>query len=67
MARRIGTKEVMRLRSVNGLRRTRSPDAHVSKCSAQDVLEAARERGVSCEDIEGMTEDAVFRLLFLTP
>lgn len=57
----------MRPRSVNGLRRTRSPDAHVSKCSAQDVLEVARERGVSCEDVEGMTEDVVFRLLFLTP
>ena len=48
MARRIRAREVLRLRSVNGLSQNAiARTAHVSKHSVQDVLEAARERGVS--------------------
>ena len=54
MARRIRAREVLRLRSVNGLSQNAiARTAHVSKRSVQDVLEAARERGVSWEDVEG--------------
>ena len=56
MARRIRAREVLRLRSVNGLSQNAiARTAHVSKHSVQDVLEAARERGVSWEDVEGMS------------
>lgn len=62
MARRIRAREVLRLRSVNGLSQNAiARTAHVSKHSVQDVLEAARERGVSWEDVEGMSEEAVTR------
>ena len=45
MARRIRGKEVLRLRSVNGLSQNAiARTAHVSECSFQDVLEAAKER-----------------------
>lgn len=45
MARRIRGKEVLRLRSVNGLSQNAiARAAHVSECSFQDVLEAAKER-----------------------
>lgn len=45
MARRIKVREVLRLRSVNGLSQNAiARTAHVSKHSVQDVLEAARER-----------------------
>ena len=40
------------------------PHAHVSKHSVQDVLVAARERGVSWEDVVGMSEEAAYALLF---
>lgn len=46
--------------SQNAIART----ARVSKRSVQDVLEAARERGVSWEDVEGMSEEAAYALLF---
>ena len=46
--------------SQNAIART----AHVSKHSVQDVLESARERGVSWEDVEGMSEEAAYALLF---
>ena len=46
--------------SQNAIART----AHVSKHSVQDVLVAARERGVSWEDVEGMSEEAAYALLF---
>lgn len=64
MARRIRATEVLRLRSVNGLSQNAiARTAHVSKHSVQDVLEAARERGVSREDVEGMSEEvAALRL-----
>lgn len=43
MARSIGAREVLRLRSVNGLSLNAiAHTAHVSKHSVQDVLEAAR-------------------------
>lgn len=46
MARRIGAREVLRLRSVNGLSMNAiARTAHVSKHSVQDVLEAARGAG----------------------
>lgn len=65
MARRIRAREVLRLRSVNGLSQNAiARTAHVSKHSVQDVLEAARERGVSWEDVEGMSEEAAYALLF---
>lgn len=65
MARRIRAREVLRLRSVNGLSQNAiARTAHVSKHSVQDVLEAARERGVSREDVEGMSEEAAYALLF---
>ena len=65
MARRIRAREVLRLRSVNGLSKNAiARTAHVSKHSVQDVLEAARERGVSWEDVEGMSEEAAYALLF---
>lgn len=65
MARRIRAREVLRLRSVNGLSQNAiAHTAHVSKHSVQDVLEAARERGVSWEDVEGMSEEAAYALLF---
>lgn len=65
MARRIRAREVQRLRSVNGLSQNAiARTAHVSKHSVQDVLEAARERGVSWEDVEGMSEEAAYALLF---
>lgn len=69
MARRIGAREVLRLRSVNGLSMNAiARTAHVSKHSVQDVLEAARGgRGVSWEDVEGMSEEAAYALLFLAP
>lgn len=38
--------------------------AHVSKHSVQDVLEAAREQGISWEDVEGIPEEATYALLF---
>ena len=48
MARRIRAREVLRLRSVNGLSQNAiARTAHVSKHSVQDVLEAARGRRVS--------------------
>lgn len=54
MARRIRARELLRLRSVNGLSQNAiARTARFSKHSVQDVLEAARERGVSWEDIEG--------------
>lgn len=57
MARGIRAREVLSLRSVNGLLQNAiARTAHVSKHSVQDVLEAARERGVSWEDVEGMSE-----------
>lgn len=57
MARGIRAREVLRLRSVNGLLQNAiARTAHVSKHSVQDVLEAARERGVSWKDVEGMSE-----------
>ena len=63
MARRIRAREVLRLRSVNGLSQNAiARTAHVSKHSVQDVLEAARERGVSWEDVEGMSEEAAYAL-----
>ncbi|MBS6857880.1 MAG: hypothetical protein KH187_01875, partial [Collinsella sp.] len=63
MARRIRAREVLRLRSVNGLSQNAiARTAHVSKHSVQDVLEAARERGVSWEDVEGMSEEAACAL-----
>ena len=46
--------------SQNAIART----AHFSKHSAQDVPEVARERGVSWEDVEGMSEEAANALLF---
>lgn len=46
--------------SQNAIART----AHVSKHSVQDMLEAAREWGVSWEDVEGITEEAAYALLF---
>lgn len=65
MARRIRAREVLRLRSVNGLSQNAiARTAHVSKHSVQDVLEAARKRGVSWEDVEGMSEEAAYALLF---
>lgn len=65
MARRIRAREVLRLRSVNGLSQNAiARTAHVSKHSVQDVLEAARERGVFWEDVEGMSEEAAYALLF---
>lgn len=65
MARRIRAREVLRLSSVNGLSQNAiARTAHVSKHSVQDVLEAARERGVSWEDVEGMSEEAAYALLF---
>ena len=65
MARRIRAREVLRLRSVNGLSQNAiARTARVSKHSVQDVLEAARERGVSWEDVEGMSEEAAYALLF---
>lgn len=65
MARRIRAREVLRLRSVNGLSQNAiARTAHVSKHSVQDVLEAARERGVSWEDVEGMSEETACALLF---
>lgn len=65
MARRIRAREALRLRSVNGLSQNAiARTAHVSKHSVQDVLEAARERGVSWEDVEGMSEEAAYALLF---
>lgn len=65
MARRIRAREVLRLRSVNVLSQNAIVrTAHVSKHSVQDVLEAAREQGVSWEDVEGMSEDAAHALLF---
>ena len=65
MARRIRTREVLRLRSVNGLSQNAiARTAHVSKHSVRDVLEAAREQGVSREDVEGMSEEAAYALLF---
>lgn len=65
MARRIRAREVLRLRSVKGLSQNAiARTARVSKHSVQDVLEAARERGVSWEDVEGMSEDAAYALLF---
>lgn len=65
MARRIRAREVLRLRSVNGLSQNAiARTAHVSKHSVQDVLEAARERGVSWEDVEGMSGEAAYALLF---
>ncbi len=46
MARRIRAREVLRLRSVNGLSQNAiARTAHVSKHSVQDVLEAARGAG----------------------
>lgn len=66
MARRIRAREALRLRSVNGLsQNTITRTAHISKCSVQGVLETARERGVSWEDIEGMSEEAAYALLFV--
>lgn len=48
MARRIRAREVLRLRSVKGLSQNAiAHTARVSKHSVQDLLEAARERGVS--------------------
>lgn len=45
MARRIRAREVLRLRSVNGLPQNAiAPTAHVSKHSVQDALVATRER-----------------------
>ena len=65
MARRIRAREVLRLRSVKGLSQNAiARTARVSKHSVQDLLEAARERGVSWEDVEGMSEDAAYALLF---
>ena len=65
MARRIRARELLRLRSVNGLSQNAiARTARVSKHSVQDVLEAARERGVSWEDVEGMVDGAAFALLF---
>lgn len=64
-ARRIRAREILRLRSVNGLSQNAiTRTAHVSKHSVQDVLEAARERGVSWEDVEGMSEETAYALLF---
>lgn len=57
MARGIRAREVLRLRPVNGLSQNAiARTAHVSRHSVQDVLEAARERGVFWEDVEGMSE-----------
>lgn len=57
MARRIRAREVLRLRSVNGLSQNAiARTAHVSKHSVQDVLEAARERGVSCVSSRGLEQ-----------
>ena len=65
MARRFRAREVLRQRSVNGLSQSAiARTAHVSKHSVQDVLEAARERGVSWEDFKGMSEGAAYALLF---
>ena len=65
MARRVRAREVLRPRSVNGLSQNAiARTAHVSKHSVQDVLEAARERGVSWGDVEGMSEEVAYAPLF---
>lgn len=66
MARRARVRGgILRLRSVNGLSQNAiARTAHVSKHSVQDVLVAARERGVSWEDVVGMSEEAAYALLF---
>ena len=64
MARRIRAREVLRLRSVNGLSQNAiARTAHVSKHSVQDVLEAARGRDVFWENVEGMSEEFAYALL----
>lgn len=65
MARRIRAREVLRLRSVNELSQNAiARTAHVSKHSVQDLLEAARERGVFWENVEGMSKEAAEAMPF---
>lgn len=40
------------------------PHSLVSKHNVQDVRKAARERGVFLEDVEGMSEEVAYALLF---
>lgn len=61
MARRIRAKPMMGLREQGLSRRKIAKTRHMSMESACDVSDMAAERGITWEQVEGMTDDEVYR------
>ena len=64
MARKIKAKLIMELREQGASRRSIATTRHMSMESVCDVLGIADERGITWEQVEGMTDDAVYRLFY---
>lgn len=64
MARRIRAKLIMELREQGVSRRAIARTRHMSMESVCDVFDMAAERGITWEQVEGMTDDEVYRLFY---
>ena len=64
MARKIRAKLIMELRDQGVSRRSIAKTRHMSMESVCDVFDIADERGITWEQVAGMTDDEAYRLFY---